>query len=254
MDPLTKVEGPTLERNPDIEKGQPLECAVCLQTCVHPVQLQCRHIFCFLCVKGVAIQSKRCPMCRREIPQDYLEHPDLVQGSLELALASEEVGVATVDDSEEPKAAETRWFYEGRNGWWEYDFRTGQELEHFFKEGESTCEMLIAGFLYTIDFTNMLQYRRNEPNRRRRIKRDLLSNIQNWKGVAGLRLATAQSSSTDDASQSTADQLSDNLASLTLGAGALPTSTRVRATSHTSESPAAHVANDDSNRDDSDSD
>ena len=50
-----------------------------------------------------------------------------------------------------------RWFYEGRNGWWEYDIRTGQELEHYFKEGESTCEMLIAGFLYIIDFQNMFQ-------------------------------------------------------------------------------------------------
>ena len=34
----------------------PLECAVCLQTCVHPVRLPCRHIFCFLCVKGVSTQ------------------------------------------------------------------------------------------------------------------------------------------------------------------------------------------------------
>ena len=55
-----------------------LECAVCLQKCVHPVQLDCQHIFCFLCVKGVAIQSKRCPMCRTEIPADYLEKPRLV--------------------------------------------------------------------------------------------------------------------------------------------------------------------------------
>ena len=37
----------------------PIECAVCLQTCVCPVQLPCKHIFCFLCVKGVTLQSKR---------------------------------------------------------------------------------------------------------------------------------------------------------------------------------------------------
>ena len=37
----------------------PIECAVCLQTCVYPVQLPCKHIFCFLCVKGVTLQSKR---------------------------------------------------------------------------------------------------------------------------------------------------------------------------------------------------
>lgn len=33
----------------------------------------------------------------------------------------------------------------------------GQELEQFFKSGQPDCEMLIAGFLYTIDFQNMLQ-------------------------------------------------------------------------------------------------
>jgi E3 ubiquitin-protein ligase RNF146 len=52
---------------------------------------------------------------------------------------------------------EHRWFYEGRNGWWEYDVRTGQDLEHYFKQGDPSCEMLIAGFLYIIDFQNMFQ-------------------------------------------------------------------------------------------------
>jgi len=55
-----------------------MECAVCLQPSIHPVKLPCNHIFCFLCVKGVTIQSQRCPMCRREIPTSFLEHPTLV--------------------------------------------------------------------------------------------------------------------------------------------------------------------------------
>lgn len=46
--------------------------------------------------------------------------------------------------------------------------------------------MLIAGFLYIADFGSMLQLRRNDPSRRRRIKRDLY-NVPR-KGVAGLRL------------------------------------------------------------------
>ena len=29
-----------------------LECAVCLQPSIYPVQLPCSHVFCFLCVKG----------------------------------------------------------------------------------------------------------------------------------------------------------------------------------------------------------
>ncbi|KAH7976626.1 hypothetical protein HPB52_017026 [Rhipicephalus sanguineus] len=42
-----------------------LECAICLQKCIHPARLPCGHIFCFLCVKGIANQSKRCAMCRQ---------------------------------------------------------------------------------------------------------------------------------------------------------------------------------------------
>jgi E3 ubiquitin-protein ligase RNF146 len=79
------------------------ECAVCLQTCVHPAQLPCGHIFCFLCVKGVANQSKKCAMCRQEIPTDYFEKPVL------LAQSNTDKDSTTFDDG-------YQWFYEGRNG------------------------------------------------------------------------------------------------------------------------------------------
>ncbi|XP_046423836.1 E3 ubiquitin-protein ligase rnf146-like [Neodiprion virginianus] len=150
------------------------ECAVCLQPCVHPAQLPCSHVFCFLCVKGVANQSKRCPMCRHEIPPDFLEKPRLVE--------LEEL-VKTIQVTEEEQY---RWFYEGRNGWWQYDQRTSSELETAYKQGLRSCELLIAGFLYIADFGCMLQLRRNDPSRRRKIKRDLCTIPK--KGVAGLRL------------------------------------------------------------------
>lgn len=60
-------------------------------------------------------------------------------------------------------------------GWWLYDERTSKELETCYKSGERTCELLIAGFLYVADLEAMLQMRRNDPSRRRRIKRDLAS-------------------------------------------------------------------------------
>jgi E3 ubiquitin-protein ligase RNF146 len=147
-----------------------IECAVCLQNCIYPVQLPCKHIFCFLCVKGVTLQSKRCAMCRREIPQDYLFNPELLDQDRE-------------EDDEED---ESSWFYEGRNGWWKYDQRTSAEIEQHQKAGAERCELLIAGFLYIIDFTHMLQYRRNDPSRRRGIKRDVATVPK--KGVAGLRI------------------------------------------------------------------
>ena len=176
-----------------------IECAVCLQPSIHPVQLPCSHIFCFLCVKGVTIQSQRCPMCRREIPQSYLEHPTLLKQPESLADAKESSSESKKEDSEDDETEpEYRWFYQGRNGWWEYDERTAQELEHHHKKGDKSCELLIAGFLYSIDFENMLQCRRNEPQRRRQIKRDLITNVADKKGIAGIRTAQNTNANVDD--------------------------------------------------------
>jgi len=171
-----------------------IECAVCLQPSIHPVRLPCSHIFCFLCVKGVTIQSQRCPMCRREIPQSFLEHPALISNP-ESGLAESENDTSTLvctsGTEEVPEAEDLKWFYQGRNGWWEYDERTAQELEHHHKKGDKNCELLIAGFLYSIDFENMLQCRRNEPHRRRAIKRDLSGNVTDKKGIAGIRMTNS---------------------------------------------------------------
>eukprot|EP00092_Neocalanus_flemingeri_P018433 GFUD01019951.1.p1 GENE.GFUD01019951.1~~GFUD01019951.1.p1 ORF type:complete len:338 (+),score=135.26 GFUD01019951.1:89-1102(+) len=168
---------PTTADTSTVEDDPSIECAVCLQPCVYPVQLPCKHIFCFLCVKGVTTQSKRCAMCRREIPPDYLLNPELlskVDLTLEGGRGFEEGGEYW------------QWFYEGRNGWWVYDERTSQEVEMHYKNGDQRCELLIAGFLYIIDFEHLLQYRRNDPSRRRRVKRDVATGPK--KGVAGLRI------------------------------------------------------------------
>ncbi|XP_054286397.1 E3 ubiquitin-protein ligase RNF146-A-like isoform X1 [Macrosteles quadrilineatus] len=166
------------------------ECPVCLQPCIHPARLPCGHIFCFLCLKGIAQQSRRCAMCRQEISPDYLDRPDLLQ--------IPENPIAKEAESEDAY----QWFYEGRNGWWQYDERTSKELEASYKSGIRTCELLIAGFLYTADFDAMVQIRRNEPHRRRRIKRDL--NTIPSKGIAGIRSVV------------NVDTVSEQLSSLTL--------------------------------------
>ncbi len=161
------------------------ECAVCLQTCIHPVQLPCTHIFCFLCVKGVANQSKRCALCRTEIPVDFLNNPHLMRREDLLKEYSYEGGF--------------QWFYEGRNGWWQYDERTSNEMEDKYKINSKAFEILIAGFLYVINMERMVQFRRNDPTRCRKIKRDL-STIPR-KGVAGLKFngeADSETSSVRD--------------------------------------------------------
>ncbi|XP_061674968.1 E3 ubiquitin-protein ligase rnf146 [Syngnathoides biaculeatus] len=154
------------------------ECAICLQSCIHPVQLPCHHIFCFLCVKGASWQSKRCALCRQEVPDDFMERPTLLSPEELKASAGGRAG----------EVSDHAWYYEGRNGWWQYDVRTSRELEDAFSKGKKTAEMLIAGFLYVADLENMVQYRRNEHGRRRKMKRDVLDIPK--KGVAGLRLDT----------------------------------------------------------------
>ncbi|XP_069127038.1 E3 ubiquitin-protein ligase rnf146-like [Argopecten irradians] len=155
-----------------------IECSVCLQPCIHPVELPCQHIFCFLCVKGAAHRSKRCALCRQEIVPDFFQKPKLIrQQDLEKTI--------TFDDK-------YQWFYEGRNGWWQYDDRTSQELELKHKNGDKLFELLIAGFLYVIDLENMVQFRRNDRTRKRNIKRDE-STIEGVKGVAGLKYANQSS-------------------------------------------------------------
>lgn len=159
------------------------ECAICLQRCVHPVRLPCCHVFCFLCVKGASWHSKRCALCRQEIPEDFLERPVLLLPEELKAAAS---GVSRSIGTEGGSCGDFAWYYEGRNGWWQYDERASHELEEAFSKGKRTTEMLIAGFLYVADLENMVQYRRNEHGRRRKIKRDVVDIPK--KGVAGLRL------------------------------------------------------------------
>lgn len=147
-----------------------LECAICLQTCIHPARLPCGHIFCFLCVKGAAHGNKKCAMCRNPIPHNYFNNPELLQTPEEIA-----------DKNHEGY----EWFYEGRHGWWQYDPRATKEIESAWGEGLNQCELLIAGYLYIIDFKEMCQTRKGQPSKRRRIKRDFANSEK--LGVAGLR-------------------------------------------------------------------
>jgi len=55
-----------------------VECPVCLQPCSYAVQLPCSHVFCFLCLKGVAGRNRRCALCRADIPPDFLRRPVLI--------------------------------------------------------------------------------------------------------------------------------------------------------------------------------
>jgi len=70
-------------------------------------------------------------------------------------------------------------------GWWLYEKRTSREIEENYKLNNKIFDLLICGTLYTIDLERNIQYNRENPNRRRRLKREKVNNIA-VKGIAGV--------------------------------------------------------------------
>lgn len=142
---------------------------------MNPVKLPCEHMFCYLCIKGVAARRGRCAMCRRDIPPGYFEQPDVV---------NKEVIKSKMDQARN----KYHWFYEAKNGgWWMYEERTSSEIEKAYSEKKSSLRIQISGFFYVVDFERMVQCREDIPTRRRNIKRDV-ERSNAVKGVAGIYL------------------------------------------------------------------
>lgn len=165
--------------NESEENGVP-DCAICLQTCVHPARLPCGHIFCFLCVKGVVHSGWRCAMCRAPIPHDYLDSPQLL-------VAPKLVGDIEKKTSQNDVKEEYQWFYEGRHGgWWQFEERTASELETAAISGVVQFDTLICGSIYTLDLSNMIQYKKERPWQARKLLRELPSKVER-RGIAGIK-------------------------------------------------------------------
>ena len=111
-------------------------------------------------------------MCRAAIPTSFFDNANI--------LNVDNVNVATFEGI-------YHWYYEGRNGWWLFDARASEEIEEEFQNETTECELMIAGYIYIIDFDNMIQYRKDTPSRIRKIKRDQAENVTDTKGIAGLR-------------------------------------------------------------------
>ena len=144
-------------------------CCICREGCVNPVKLPCKHIFCFLCLKGVAARNNQCALCRDPIPFGFLNKA--------VVLSKNELMTLTNSCT---------WFYEAKNGgWWMYERRVGEEIERAFNDKKDQICVQISGFSYIIDLVSMVQYRDDKPNRKRKIQRGGVSD-DNVKGVAGI--------------------------------------------------------------------
>lgn len=150
-----------------------MQCCICQEKCVNPVRLPCDHIFCYLCIKGVAVRNCRCALCRSPIPHGYLDKPAVVNKD-EIKSALKQF------------ATSYSWFYEAKDGrWWMYEHRTSSDIENAYTEHKKILKIQISGFSYVVDFERMVQFREGIPNRQRRIKRDVVR-AANVKGVAGI--------------------------------------------------------------------
>lgn len=120
------------------------QCSVCIDNFLFQSTLPCFHKFCFFCIKSL----KKCPICRKNFDWSQVE----------------------INKEYLIKLNEYVWFYEGANGWWQYDDRTSSEIEEFFKNDYKECRILISGNIYTINFERMLQIPQKHLSKNRAIK------------------------------------------------------------------------------------
>ena len=148
-------------------------CCICQEQCVNPIKLPCSHVFCFLCIKGVAARNNHCALCRQRINPEALSNPSVINRK-------------EIQSTLQKSSESYRWYYEARNGgWWLYEQRTSTEIEKAYKDNKPSVRLQVSGFFYIIDLQSMVQYREDFPNRRRQIKRDKV-NVETVKGIAGI--------------------------------------------------------------------
>ncbi|KAI6657184.1 E3 ubiquitin-protein ligase [Oopsacas minuta] len=161
----------------DSETANSLECPICLQYPNYPIELDnCKHVFCFLCIKGVCLRISRCPICRAEIPRD-IAFAGITENQLLNGTGTKEVSKQSTD---------AYWYYEGYRGWWEYDSVTGSKIEQAFQSGEHKLNVYLFGYNYTINLDKMQQCREDSTNRVRKILRNEVQMDSDKKGVAGI--------------------------------------------------------------------
>lgn len=169
-EPTTRRDVDEIE-NANPNREEPNICAICRnEPPINGVSLDCYHVFCYLCIKGVAETTGCCPLCRREIALDFDYQDHCI------------VGVARIPRSHQGYY----WFYEGFRGWWLFDAETNNAIEDAYNQGTTHLERFIAGHIYQIDLESMVQKRRDGDGRTRKIRRDKLD-LDNILGMGGIR-------------------------------------------------------------------
>lgn len=167
-----KNNDPETNQQVDEDDGSPPMCSICYtEPPINAIQLDCSHVFCYICIKGASERTRACPLCRAEIGIEfnYQEHP--IIGT---------VCLPTPNDG-------FYWFYEGFRGWWLYDAVTNRILEDAYQRDEALVDCFIAGYNYEIDLRSLTQRRKDGEGRVRKIIRATLNqgNIIGMSGIKG---------------------------------------------------------------------
>lgn len=175
------------------------ECCICITAPVLPIKLPCGHKFCYLCAKGSAAQNHLCPLCRAKVPESFFTRPKLLIGkrtqSTEIATSSDAAASSSVvgcdlstlsvnekntqvgnntaaNDAPTASSVYPAWQYEGRGGgWWLYEERHRSPIEEAYAQKLTSIELLIAGFMYIINFADMKQFRKDMVHVVRNVRR-----------------------------------------------------------------------------------
>lgn len=84
------------------------DCCVCMEKVSIPFETDCKHIFCFLCLKGFLMSARRsynnptCPLCRAHVDEKKLLGAQMHKDAWKNAQRSSSVAY--------------QWQYQGRNG------------------------------------------------------------------------------------------------------------------------------------------
>ena len=159
---------------------------MCKEDLLLALILPCKHIFCFLCIKGHCLKNgANCFICKMSFDKSLIEKPP------------------SMEAVREGSKDKNRWYYESNNnGWWEFDGRTSdvifliiflkylkfQIIEDAFRQEDPTVSFPIGSRTYEINFEAKRQYQQDDTSKKRTITRSTRRDIKNLRGVAGIPL------------------------------------------------------------------
>lgn len=143
MNSPPKLDQLTLDSEPESQSNSQDEnsylCPICYDTMLYPIKLDCKHTFCFLCVKGAFHTTKTCPMCRSNIDKKLIIHP-----VLDAEISKKSTKKLFKESNELKQSSDISWFYESdrdKHTWWKFDLKTSLEIEKFYQEFLSQKEV-----------------------------------------------------------------------------------------------------------------